>query len=151
MKAIVGVLIILNLAVHANSIGVTLDLAPRSVPECRADLASVKDLKSALDPSSQGFDCTGCEVVDSEHDHYCEKRRDDECGDPRNWFDDDFKWIRRVNIVRCRNNEQYRRCGVWRRNDCCPAGIVGPPPSQCDPKNGRQPCRPLTGPDPDPQ
>jgi hypothetical protein len=80
--------------------------------------------------------------VDTEQDVYCEDRpNQSECGQSWNWFDDDFKWIRDLSIYRCLpNNVQYRSCGTWERQGCCPRGKVGQPDPACGQKNGRQPC-----------
>ena len=93
-------------------------------------------------------DCSDCEVVDSETDQYCEVRSEEDCGDWWNWFDDDFKWNRNVNIYLCPDNKQYRKCDAWARNGCCTDGSAGQPPSDCGTKNGRKDCASRVSPSP---
>lgn len=95
--------------------------------------------RAEASPAPSG--CEDCVLVDTEQDPYCEDRPGQDCGVPINWFDDDYKWERDVNIYRCPpNNVQYRACGVWQRQGCCPSGSIGQPDPACGQKNGRLPC-----------
>lgn len=84
-------------------------------------------------------DCIG--IVDTVQDLFCEDRPRQDCGkSPLNWFDDDYKWERNVNLFVCSDGKQYRRCGTWSKNGCCPSGTQSQPPVDCGTKNGREDC-----------
>jgi hypothetical protein len=134
-----------NLVAHSSGSALSkaiFDPAPR---KCEDVLSCRQERSGDQDDLGQGLlnvDCTKCVVVDTEHDFHCENRENEDCGSPGNWFDDDDRWIRDVNIMQCQNNKQYRRCGPWRRDACCPFGTVGPPSPHCGKKNGRDACGP---------
>lgn len=138
---VVATLIGLNLSLYVPQHAVARTMQVQDAVKCQAQLAKNLPRPGDRRAGEQVPDCGDCTIVDSETDTYCEVRPGQDCGSGWNWFDDDFKWKRDVNIVRCPpDNRQYRSCGVWNRDGCCTDGTVGQPDPACGVKNGRHPC-----------
>lgn len=131
--------------------------APQGTCSTRADRKSIDEIKESLQVafsqsgpvefhnppgggSGSACGCSGCTVTDTRTESYCENHGSSaECGSSWNWFDDDFKWEASYNIYTCPEG-QYRACGAWSRAGCCTGGSHNPPPSTCDPLDGRAGC-----------